>query len=40
MRLRLPWGAHLGPDGHTLYFTGKSGIQRFSLTQQLDAPRR
>jgi hypothetical protein len=28
----LPWGAHLGPDGHTIYFTGKSGIQRFSVT--------
>ena len=36
----LPWGAHLGPDGHTLYFTGKSGIQRFSLAPWLDAQRR
>ena len=36
----LPWGAHLGPDGHTLYFTGKSGVQRFSLAPWLDAQRR
>jgi hypothetical protein len=35
----LPWGAHLGHDGHTLYFTGKSGIQRFSLMPWLDAHR-
>lgn len=27
----LPWGSHLDPDGQTVYFTGKSGIQKFSL---------
>jgi hypothetical protein len=27
----LPWGAHLAPDGHTVYVTGRSGIRRFSL---------
>lgn len=27
----LPWGAHLAPDGHTLYVTGQSGIRQFSL---------
>jgi hypothetical protein len=27
----LPWGAHLAPDGHTVYVTGQSGIRRFSL---------
>jgi WD40-like Beta Propeller Repeat len=27
----LPWGAHLDPDGHTIYYTGSSGIRRFSL---------
>ena len=27
----LPWGAHLGPDGHTIYVTGTSGIERFSV---------
>jgi WD40-like Beta Propeller Repeat len=27
----LPWGAHLDPDGHTIYYTGSSGIQRFSV---------
>lgn len=26
-----PWGAHLAPDGHTLYVTGNSGIWRLSL---------
>jgi hypothetical protein len=31
----LPWGSHLDPDGRTLYFTGTSGIQRFSLTAWL-----
>jgi hypothetical protein len=33
----LPWGSHLDPDGHTIYFTGKSGIQRFSLAPLLKA---
>lgn len=27
----LPWGAHLAPDGHTIYVTGQSGIWRLSL---------
>lgn len=27
----LPWGAHLAPDGHTVYVTGQSGIWRLSL---------
>jgi WD40-like Beta Propeller Repeat len=35
----LPWGSHLDPDGHTIYFTGKSGIQRFSLAPWLHAHR-
>jgi hypothetical protein len=35
----LPWGSHLGPDGRTIYFTGKSGIQRFSLAPWLNAHR-
>jgi Tol biopolymer transport system component len=35
----LPWGPHLDPDGHTIYFTGKSGIQRFSLAPWLKAHR-
>lgn len=36
----LPWGSHLDPDGSTVYFTGKSGIQRFSLEPWLAAHRR
>ena len=27
----LPWGAHLAPDGHTLYVTAQSGIEQFPL---------
>jgi hypothetical protein len=27
----LPWGAHLAPDGHTVYVTGQSGIWQISL---------
>lgn len=27
----LPWGAHLAPDGRTVYVTGQSGIRRLSL---------
>ncbi|HUW52497.1 MAG TPA: hypothetical protein VMV99_03630 [Rhodanobacter sp.] len=27
----LPWGAHLAPDGHTVYVTGQSGLWRLSL---------
>lgn len=33
----LPWGSHLAPDAHTIYFTGNSGIQKFSLEPWLDA---
>ena len=36
----LPWGSHLDPDGRTIYVTGNSGIQRFSLAPLLDAHRR
>jgi WD40-like Beta Propeller Repeat len=36
----LPWGAHLDPDGSTVYFTGTSGIQKFSLKPWLAAMRR
>lgn len=35
----LPWGSHLDPDGRTIYFTGKSGIQQFSLAPWLNAHR-
>jgi hypothetical protein len=35
----LPWGFHLDPDGRTIYFTGKSGIQQFSLEPWLNAHR-
>lgn len=27
----LPWGAHLAPDGRTLYVTGRQGILKLSL---------
>lgn len=27
----LPWGAHLDPDGHTVYVTGRSGIWQLNL---------
>ena len=33
----LPWGSHLDPDGRTIYFTGTSGIQKFSLEPWLAA---
>jgi len=33
----LPWGSHLDPDGRTIYFTGSSGIKKFSLAPWLDA---
>jgi hypothetical protein len=36
----LPWGAHLAPDGKTVYVTGQSGISRISLAAWLDAHRR
>jgi hypothetical protein len=36
---QLPWGAHLDPDGRTIYVTGKSGIQQFSLVPWLDTHR-
>lgn len=32
-----PWGAHLGPDARTLYFTGNTHIWRLSLTPWLPA---
>lgn len=35
----LPWGSHLDPDGRTIYFTGNSGIQKYSLAPWLDAHR-
>lgn len=31
----IPWGAHLAPDGRTVYVTGKSGIWRLSLAPWL-----
>jgi Tol biopolymer transport system component len=36
----LPWGFHLDADKHTIYFTGKSGIQKFSLEPWLNAHQR
>lgn len=27
----LPWGSHTAPDGHTIYYTGQSGIWHLSL---------
>lgn len=27
----LPWGSHIAPDGHAIYYTGQSGIWRVSL---------
>jgi WD40 repeat protein len=35
----LPWGAHIDPDGHTIYVTDKTGIKRFSVTPWLIAHR-
>ncbi|HEU5358753.1 MAG TPA: hypothetical protein VFU45_06525 [Gemmatimonadales bacterium] len=32
-----PWGAHLGPDARTLYFTGNTHIWRLSLAPWLPA---
>jgi hypothetical protein len=31
----FPWGAHIAPDRHTIYFTGQSGIWRLSLEHWL-----
>jgi hypothetical protein len=31
----FPWGAHIAPDRHTIYFTGQSGIWRLSLERWL-----
>lgn len=31
----MPWGSRLAPDGHTVYFTGNSGIWQLSLTPWL-----
>jgi hypothetical protein len=36
----VPWGAHLAPDGQTVYFTGQSGIWQLSLTPLLLQQRR
>jgi hypothetical protein len=36
----MPWGAHLGSDGHTVYVTGQSGIWRISLGPWLEGPKR
>jgi hypothetical protein len=27
----MPWGSHLAPNGHSIYFTGQSGIWRLDL---------
>ena len=31
----IPWGAHLAPDGRTVYYTGQSGIWQLSLSEWL-----
>ena len=31
----IPWGAHLAPDGPSVYYTGQSGIWQLSLSQWL-----
>lgn len=31
----LPWGAHLAPDGYTVYVTGQSGIRKLSIAPWL-----
>jgi len=36
----LPWGAHLAPDGRTVYVTGQSGIWQISLDPWLNAHKR
>jgi hypothetical protein len=33
-----PWGSHVLPDGHTLTFTGDSGVHRLSLKPWLRRP--
>jgi hypothetical protein len=35
----LPWGAHLSPDGRTVYVTGRSGIAQISLDPWLERHR-
>jgi hypothetical protein len=35
----IPWGAHLAPDGRTVYYTGQSGIWQLSLSPWLQQPR-
>jgi hypothetical protein len=35
----LPWGPRLDADGRTIYFTGQSGIQQFSLAPWLQSHR-
>ncbi|HZP06449.1 MAG TPA: hypothetical protein VFB43_16245 [Terracidiphilus sp.] len=37
LNMDLPWGSHLSPDGHTVYVTGQSGIQKISLDPWLKA---
>jgi len=27
----MPWGSHIAPDGHSVYFTGQSGIWKLDL---------
>ena len=34
----LPWGAHLAPDGRSVYVTGNAGIGRLSLAPWLRPP--
>jgi hypothetical protein len=36
----LPWGSHLAPDGHAVYVTGQTGIQRILLDPWLKTHRR
>ncbi|MBD8874602.1 hypothetical protein [Rhodanobacter sp. DHB23] len=31
----MPWGAHIAPDGHSVYFTGQSGLWRLDLAPWL-----
>lgn len=31
----IPWGSHIAPDGHSVYFTGQSGIWQLDLTPWL-----
>lgn len=31
----MPWGSHIAPDGHSVYFTGQSGLWRLDLAPWL-----